>query len=314
MSEASRKIEEKSARQLLRETRKLQKKFKKKLEENEQKELQEAIDALTEALDKQEKLSLLTKDLEQLATRLFAPYRKSVTREYVESILIAVAVALLLRTFVVEPFKIPSGSMIPTLAIGDHIFVNKLSYGLWIPFSQKKLRFGAGPQRGDVIVFINPTDRSRDMIKRVIGLPGDVIMVKNNALYINQKPIAQLKKRPFTYKDRDDEKSPWSQQQAVLYQEKLAGRTYNTLRHPDSPSPLKDWNATLDARRINRPWGPQVKPGFVFVMGDNRDRSSDSRDWGLVPIKNIKGRAVLIWLSYGGGEGFQWNRIFTPIR
>ena len=95
MSEASRKIEEKSARQLLRETRKLQKKFKKKLEENEQKELQEAIDALTEALDKQEKLSLLTKDLEQLATRLFAPYRKSVTREYVESILIAVAVALL---------------------------------------------------------------------------------------------------------------------------------------------------------------------------------------------------------------------------
>ena len=312
MAKAS-KLDRKQADKLLAQARDFQKKHKKKLDEAQQKQLEDAITALIIKVEKESPCSKEQRQLEQLI-QTFSADTSGGWFEQVRVIPIAVAVALLLRTFVVEPFKIPSGSMIPTLAIGDHIFVNKLSYGLWIPFSQKKLRFGAGPQRGDVIVFINPTDRSRDMIKRVIGLPGDVIMVKNNALYINQKPIAQLKKRPFTYKDRDDEKSPWSQQQAVLYQEKLAGRTYNTLRHPDSPSPLKDWNATLDARRINRPWGPQVKPGFVFVMGDNRDRSSDSRDWGLVPIKNIKGRAVLIWLSYGGGEGFQWNRIFTPIR
>ena len=251
--------------------------------------------------------------LEQVAGRLFAPYRKSTTREYVESILIAVAIALVLRTFVIEPFKIPSGSMIPTLAIGDHIFVNKFSYGLWIPFLGKKWRLGSGPKRGDVIVFVYPLNKEKDYIKRTVGLPGDSIKVADNTLFINGKKIQSVRQKEFKYFESDEEGGPLLEHTCRKFKEDLFGVKHNILLDESMPSSLANWSAR-DAKDIVRSWGPKVPPGYVFVMGDNRDHSSDSREWGLVPMKNIKGKAVLVWLSFGGAKGFRWDRIFVPIR
>jgi signal peptidase I len=187
---------------------------------------------------------------------------KSVVREYTESIIIAVVLALVIRTFVVQAFKIPSGSMEDTLLIGDHILVNKLSYGLQIPFLNAKVRvFGlvGDPNRGDIIVFPFPRDPSRDFIKRVVGLPGDRIEVRSHRAYINGEPLKEL---------------------YVKLDERAAA-------HPSRYSH----------------WGPEVVPlGKLFVMGDNRDNSADSRDWGFLDISQVKGRAFIIYWSWDSSE------------
>ena len=180
---------------------------------------------------------------------------KSVVREYTESIIIAVVLALVIRTFVVQAFKIPSGSMEDTLLIGDHILVNKLSYGLQIPFLNAKVRvFGlmGDPNRGDIIVFPFPRDPSRDFIKRVVGLPGDRIEVRSHRAYINGEPL----KEPY-----------------VKLDERAAA-------HPSRYSY----------------WGPEVvPPGKLFVMGDNRTHSNDSRHWGPLDMDYIIGNK---WIAY----------------
>lgn len=305
-------------KEVLKEVKKLGKKFNSKLEPHQVEKLDAAINKLEEALaapnQDPAEVSEASDKLEQLAATLYHPFRKSTFREYAESILIAVTIALLLRTFVIEPFKIPSGSMIPTLEIGDHIFVNKFSYGVWLPFVGKKWRIFSGPKRGDVIVFVYPVDPTKDFIKRVVGLPGDSITVKNNTLYINKKAIKRVKGKLHTYKEQEELGGKWHKRSGRVYTEHLKGVKHKILHDPNNPSPLNNWSSSVDARTIPRSWGPKVPPGFVFVMGDNRDHSSDSREWGLVPTQNIKGRAVLIWLSFGGGQGFRWKRLFTLIR
>lgn len=187
---------------------------------------------------------------------------KSVKRiiwEYAEAIVTALILALVIRTYVVQAFKIPSGSMEPTLLIGDHILVNKFIYGTEIPFSKTRVFKVRNPRGGDVIVFEYPRDPSRDFIKRVIGVPGDIIVEKNKAIYVNGKRTADF----FT-------------------------------EHTDPD--LKP--AAIDPRDN---FGPvAVPPGEYFVMGDNRDESYDSRYWGFVPMKNIKGEAFVIYWSWDG--------------
>ena len=313
MSNKKYKKELKRAKQLLKETQKFQKKYAKRFEEKQQKTLDESIELLRQAvLQKHGDLTKRSNDLETLSNHLFKPYRKGIIREYIESILVAVLIALVLRTFLVEPFKIPSGSMIPTLAIGDHIFVNKLAYGIWIPFLKKKMRIGSGPKRGDVIVFIYPKDPTKDFIKRVVGLPGDTIEVKGMTLYINGKAISKKRGKFHHYKEQNEYTKQWEEQQGRIFTENIFGAKHQIL-HSESGLFASNWSSSIDAPQNVGKWGPKVKKGYVFVMGDNRDFSSDSREWGLVPFKNIKGNAFLIWISVGGGNGIHWKRFFSCI-
>ncbi len=304
----------KRAKKLLGELRSFQKKHAHKLEKDVRDNLASDIALLEDAISQNKPdLDELCDKLEKLFGHISKPYRKSLLREYVESILFALVVALFFRTFIVEPFKIPSGSMIPTLAIGDHIFVNKLAYGIWIPFKKKKFIIGHGPKRGDVIVFAYPNDPKIDFIKRVVGIPGDRIELKGQDLYINGKLIPKKRGKHHHYKEWDETTKRWELQRGVLFTEDLFGARHQIM-HSEGGLYSLDWSSAIDAPRLkHRAWGPIVKKGFVFVMGDNRDFSSDSRSWGLVPLENIKGEAFFIWISVGGGSGIHWKRFFSCI-
>lgn len=216
--------------------------------------------------------------------------RKSTIREYSESIGIAVAIALLLRAFVVEAFQIPSGSMIPTLEVGDHIFVSKFSYGLVVPFSNKKLFELRQPSRGDVIVFKWPQDPSIDYIKRVVGLPGEKLELRHNELFINDRPMPREHVGP--YRSEDSQRGVSDDRDGDLWSETLDGKPHDEIQ---------------DLGRLPQSYGPIVIPeGNVFVMGDNRDNSSDSRVWGTVKHDLIKGRALVVWWSRGTAEDGPW--------
>jgi signal peptidase I len=214
--------------------------------------------------------------------------RKSTAREYAESIGVALAVALLLRAFVVEAFQIPSGSMIPTLEIGDHIFVSKFSYGIGVPFSNKQIVEFGDPKRGDVIVFRYPPDPSIDFIKRVVALPGETVELRRNQILINGRPMPRERVAgPCHYAEG---RNPEEARECEGWIEQLDGASHQTYQDPN---------------QIPQDWGPMVVPARnVFVMGDNRDNSRDSRVWGFVPFANIKGRALIVWWSrdpaYGG--------------
>lgn len=201
--------------------------------------------------------------------------KKSVVREYTEAIIIAVILALFIRTFVIQAFKIPSGSMLPTLQIGDHLLVNKFIYGIRVPFSGKTVIPIKDPVAGDVVVFRWPKDRSVDYIKRVVATPGDRLQIKNKKLYINGK-AAEDPSAHFT--------SP-----TVL---------------PGNVSPKDNL-------------GPIVIPeGKYFVMGDNRDNSSDSRFWGYVDDADLLGKAMIIYWSWDTNKPLfpsPWER-FSSIR
>jgi len=197
---------------------------------------------------------------------------KSTFREYAEAIAMALLLALFIRTFIVQAFKIPSGSMIPTLQIGDHILVNKLSYGLRIPLWGRYLAEFRKPQRGDVVVFIFPEDRSKDFIKRVIGVAGDSVELRGKKVYINGQPVED----PHAHFEGDD-----------------------------SPGGIQ----------VRDDYGPKRVPeNYIFVMGDNRDRSYDSRFWGFVNLDDVKGRAFLIYWSWDGdGRWVRWERLGDVI-
>jgi len=194
-------------------------------------------------------------------------------------------IVLILRGFVVEPFKIPSGSMIPTLEIGDFILVNKFSYGLRVPVINKKIVNIANPERGDVVVFRFPENPQIDYIKRVIGLPGDEIAYHNKQLYLNGDVIenVELSRSTFGFTEY------------TRYQSNLAG--YEHEMQVSSNPPYFDLITT-------------VPEGHYFVMGDNRDNSNDSRKWGFVPDENLKGRAFAIWMNFQGWDRMpKWSRI-----
>lgn len=233
------------------------------------------------------------------------PKPQSKTRWFFEnfaSLFLALALVFMIRSSVVEAFKIPSGSMIPTLLIGDHIFVNKFAYGLKIPFSDWEM-FGGKPiyfikreppKRGDIIVFLYPKEESLYYIKRVIGVPGDTIEVRDKMLYINQKMVARDPALADTaqkvFKSLDDPK--YTPGNFEVYTEHLttSGSSPEKLDH----SLLLDKNSFMGESTT-----PVTVPAdSLFVMGDNRDLSNDSRYWGFVPFKNVKGRAFVIWLSF----------------
>ncbi|MCL2724986.1 MAG: signal peptidase I [Polyangiaceae bacterium] len=226
-------------------------------------------------------------------------FRKSEVREYAESIFIAIAVALALRAFVVEAFKIPSGSMIPTLQVGDHIFVNKFTYGLAIPWTHERLWSRMPPERGDVIVFAYPEHPEQDFIKRVIAVPGDKLEARGGHPVINGWEVPSCNAGTYSYFESQD----GMRHEGTLFVEFLEDEAYLTL-YDHSPS-SSDYQGPF-----------YVKPGEVYVMGDNRNNSHDSRMWwggqgGGVPFDNIRGRALFVWLSVG--SQFDWSRIFAPV-
>ena len=182
---------------------------------------------------------------------------KSVFREYFEAICVAILLALFIRTFVVQAFKIPSGSMLPTLLIGDHLLVNKFIYGIKMPFTGKLLIPIENPKQGDVVVFRFPKDRSVDYIKRVIGTPGDTVEVRDKKVYVNGKPIKDVHAHVSS---------------APVLNEKVSPR--------DNFGPVK------------------VPENHIFVMGDNRDNSYDSRFWGFVDQRDVLGKAFILYWSW----------------
>lgn len=189
-----------------------------------------------------------------------------------KSFLPIILLVLIVRSFIVEPFQIPSSSMEPTLDIGDFILVNKFSYGIRLPVARNKIIDVDKPQRGDVMVFFPPND-DRYFIKRVIGIPGDIIESKDKVLYVNGKE-AELTRIPLTKMDIRGRK---------LFEEDLTGVKHHTFHRPDRPA--------YDFR-------VKVKEGHYFMMGDNRDNSSDSRVWGSVPEDRIVGKAFAIWMHW----------------
>ncbi|MDE2586457.1 MAG: signal peptidase I [Betaproteobacteria bacterium] len=213
--------------------------------------------------------------------------------EYGAGFFPVILVVFLLRSFVMEPFKIPSGSMIPTLLVGDFILVNKYTYGIRLPIINKKVIEVSQPQRGDVMVFRYPEDPSVDYIKRVVGLPGDKIAYQNKRLTINGQPLAYQKTDDYLHPER----LFYSQQ----YREKLGEVEHRILNDSEAPSFVND--ATTYPFRENCLYNNAgvictVPPGHYFMMGDNRDNSRDSRVWGFVPDENIVGKAFLIWFNF----------------
>lgn len=202
------------------------------------------------------------------ASEKAGPKAKSTFREYAEALIVALALAMFIRTFFVQAFKIPSGSMLPTLQIGDHLLVNKLLYGVRVPIVGTRFLSFFEPERGDIIVFVYPEDRDKDFIKRIVGVPGDVIEIRQKQLYRNGKQV-----------DRSSE--PYAQ--------------YMKGVEPG----------------VRDNFGPVTVPeGHVFVMGDNRDHSFDSRFWGFVPYEDIKGKAFIIYWSWDGDDTWvRWGRI-----
>lgn len=211
--------------------------------------------------------------------------REPVAVEYSRSLFPVLLIVLIFRSFLFEPFKIPSGSMIPTLLVGDFILVNKYAYGLRLPVLNKKVVSIGEPERGDLVVFRYPVDTSVSFIKRLIGMPGDTVAYRNKRLYINGEPLETVELGRYT---SQDVKCATPRRDAVRYSEVLGDVTHDILLHASSGSRDGQW---------------EVPEGHYFVMGDNRDRSNDSREWGFVPEENMMGRAVGIWLNFDMNKG-----------
>ena len=291
------------ARLLIGEARRILKRESERLGPSGSEAIRAAADSLTETLAEgtPEQLWFRLQQLDRAMDDQAAFARKSPAREYAESIAIAVFVALFLRAFVVEAFQIPSGSMIPTLQVGDHIFVNKFIYGLRIPFTNIKFGWSVRtPQRGEVIVFAHPREADKDLIKRVVAVEGDNVEVRDNIVYVNGVPVERRHvEGDCHYVDHDETTDRWDERPCEAYQETLGDRSFVTLNDPQS---------------LGRSFRPQRVPRHsVFVLGDNRDNSSDSRFWGFVPYELVKGKAMFVWWSRGEPEGLRLGRLFHPV-
>lgn len=213
--------------------------------------------------------------------------------EYARSFFPIILVVLVIRSFIAEPFRIPSGSMLPTLHVGDFILVNKFAYGVRLPVVNTKIFDVSKPERGDVLVFRYPKNPQVDYIKRVVGLPGDKVGYFNKTIYINGEAIVQEAKQ------KNSSMLDVVPSNSELYVETLGLHTHELLINPE--------------RRLIE--GEMMVPvGEYFVMGDNRDNSNDSRFWGTVPEANLVGKAFFIWMSWSWNDGgIVWERLGDSI-
>ena len=305
----------KEAKQLLKEAARLYKAGKKKIDPEIARSYETHAAKLRESLTSEDGVDLeAMREVKQIATTTLLPFKKSSGREIFESLMFALVFALILRTFFIEPFKIPTRSMVPTLLEGDQLFVTKLSYGIRLPFIDKYVVRFSEPQRGDVVVFAFPSQDAadhlmrthsqcmspasaageKDYIKRIIGVEGDVVEVIEQTVIVNGSPIDS---KPY-------------------YEHTVINKFFMSDRRQGQWNHVHYGNANFTTMTHDMPMkheGPfTVQPGHIFVMGDNRDNSLDSRCWGQVPVDNIKGRAQIIWWS-GGEHGPRWNRLFQTI-
>ncbi len=255
-----------------------------------------AIDALLLARQRRRKAeALITRGAAPDSNQIITTLKESTFVEYCKSFFPVLLAVLLLRSFLVEPFRIPSNSMMPTLLTGDFILVNKFTYGIRLPVLNTKVLEVGEAERGDVVVFRYPKDPSTDYIKRVVGLPGDRVGYYNKIIYINGEPVGQVPAGVYIGVGSGISMSGASQRQ-----EQLGEVLHDILVMPRTPG--------LEGEYV-------VGEDEYFVMGDNRDNSNDSRYWGPVPEANLVGKAFRVWMNWDGANGgVDWDRVGMKIQ
>ncbi len=278
-------------------------KKRKGLNSTEKEEIKTLIEKGTDFLKSKpkKKTALSFLDSYEDSFKKFRKYKRNFFVEFVDSVWVVVVIALLMRFFLFESFRVPSGSMVPAIYIGDMLFVNKFAYGLRPPFTKMHF-FKKLPKRGDVVVFMYPKDERQDYVKRVIGLPGDTVELKENTITVNGKEYSRKKIDDFSYIE-----STGGMRRTEMFEEtNMDGVSYKVLYNKEKIMEYPGCHYCNSTFTV-----PEDK---LFCMGDNRDVSYDSRYWGYVPIENLKGSASVIWFSVSDGEGFHPERIGRWIK
>jgi signal peptidase I len=291
----------KKAKAELEESRPLMRKAKKILSPDQRQEAEGLLNAIKTALKAKDEtvLAAALLNYSKFKQRELAGIRVNKTWEGIKELAWILAIVLFIRWIFIEPYRIPSGSMVPTLLVGDQLMVNKLIYGVQIPFTTKKLFNLKSPKRGDVIIFkFPPKPSGSPYVKRVVGVGGDEVAVRQGQLFVNGKPVPRELQGSYTGPN-----DPMPCEDVDLLEEDLDGVRHNILLcHTDH----EDNN-----------FGPvKVPEGAVFGMGDNRDNSADSRYWGFIPLGHIKGKALIIHLPLDPTRHYfpRWERFFKIIR